>query len=429
MPKRKAKILIVDDAQINRIILCELLRNQYQILEAEDGKKALEMIKEDKSIDLVLLDIVMPNMDGYQVLEKMKEQRYLEYLPVIIISSEGDTTSMEKAYELGATDYIRRPFESYIINRRIKNTLMLYEKQKKLVHLVEQQIQKRVNNNTTLINVLGHIVEFRNGESGLHIQHIQTITKMLLLQMGKKSHEYKLSDADILLISTASSLHDIGKMFIPPSILQKPAKLTDEEYEIMKTHTTIGYKMCMNDLNLRPYSAGAKYHHEALNGKGYPEGLAGDKIPIEAQIIRVADEFDAIVSKRQYKSHIGIVDTLKILIENAHNGKNNLPATKALKKVVIDDTIYEISSAFNYVDYLKENIKRLKQIKKYHDKMISASSEKQKNLEGMKLLFIAGETVDNCVSILADYENALSEKEKIIDKLNDELKEIKKLKI
>ena len=230
---------------------------------------------------------------------------------------------------------------------------------------------------------------------------------------------------------TCAYLHDIGKMFIPPSILQKPAKLTDEEYEIMKTHTTIGYKMCMNDLNLRPYSAGAKYHHEALNGKGYPEGLAGDKIPIEAQIIRVADEFDAIVSKRQYKSHIGIVDTLKILIENAHNGKNNLPATKALKKVVIDDTIYEISSTFNYVDYLKENIKRLKQIKKYHDKMISASSEKQKNyyLEGMKLLFIAGETVDNCVSILADYENALSEKEKIIDKLNDELKEIKKLKI
>ncbi len=231
--------------------------------------------------------------------------------------------------------------------------------------------------------------------------------------------------------TTCAYLHDIGKMFIPPSILQKPAKLTDEEYEIMKTHTTIGYKMCMNDLNLRPYSAGAKYHHEALNGKGYPEGLAGDKIPIEAQIIRVADEFDAIVSKRQYKSHIGIVDTLKILIENAHNGKNNLPATKALKKVVIDDTIYEISSAFNYLDYLKENIKRLKQVKKYHDKMMSVSSEKQKSyyLEGMKMLFDTGETVDNCLSILADYENALTEKEKIIDKLNAELKEIKKLKI
>lgn len=231
--------------------------------------------------------------------------------------------------------------------------------------------------------------------------------------------------------TTCAYLHDIGKMFIPPSILQKPAKLTDEEYEIMKTHTTIGYKMCMDDLNLRPYSAGAKYHHEALNGKGYPDGLAGDKIPIEAQIIRVADEFDAIVSKRQYKSHIGIVDTLKILIENAHNGKNNIPATKALKKVVIDDTIYEISSAFNYLDYLKENIKRLKQVKKYHDKMMSVSSEKQKSyyLEGMKMLFDTGETVDNCLGILEDYENALTEKEKIIDKLNAELKEIKKLKI
>lgn len=231
--------------------------------------------------------------------------------------------------------------------------------------------------------------------------------------------------------TTCAYLHDIGKMFIPPSILQKPAKLTDEEYEIMKTHTTIGYKMCMDDLNLRPYSAGAKYHHEALNGKGFPDGLAGDKIPIEAQIIRVADEFDAIVSKRQYKSHIGIVDTLKILIENAHNGKNNIPATKALKKVVIDDTIYEISSAFNYLDYLKENIKRLKQVKKYHDKMMSVSSEKQKNyyLEGMKMLLDTGETVDNCLGILEDYENALTEKEKIIDKLNAELKEIKKLKI
>lgn len=231
--------------------------------------------------------------------------------------------------------------------------------------------------------------------------------------------------------TTCAYLHDIGKMFIPPSILQKPAKLTDEEYEIMKTHTTIGYKMCMDDINLRPFSAGAKYHHEALNGKGYPEGLKGDKIPIEAQIIRVADEFDAIVSKRQYKSHIGIIDTLKILIENAHNGKNNLPATKALKKVVIDDTIYEISSIFNYVDYLKENIKRLKQIKKYHDKMMSVSSEKQKNyyLEGMNMLFEKGETVENCVNILKEYENTLVGKEKAIDKLNAELKEIKKLKI
>ena len=206
MPKRKAKILIVDDAQINRIILCELLRDQYQILEAEDGKKALEIMKEDKMIDLVLLDIVMPNMDGYQVLEKMKEQRYLEYLPVIIISSEGNTTSMEKAYELGATDYIRRPFESYIINRRIKNTLMLYEKQKRLLNMVEEQIYEKEKNNSMMINILGHIVEFRNGESGPHVHHVQTMTRLLLQCLMNKTNSYNLTDEDVLIISTASAL-------------------------------------------------------------------------------------------------------------------------------------------------------------------------------------------------------------------------------
>ena len=231
--------------------------------------------------------------------------------------------------------------------------------------------------------------------------------------------------------TTCAYLHDIGKMFIPPSILQKPSRLTDEEYEIMKTQTTIGYKMCMNDVNLRPYSAGPKCHHEALNGTGYPEGLKGDAIPIEAQIIRVADEFDAIVSKRQYKSHVGIIDTLKILIENAHNGKNNVPATKALKKVVIDDTIYEISCAFNYLDYLKDNIKRLTQVKKYYDKMNSSNSEKQKNyyLEGMKMLFDKGETVENFEEIFEQFKQALINKNEQIDKLNAELKEIRKLKI
>ena len=330
MTKRKAKILIVDDAQINRIILCELLRNQYQILEAEDGKKALEIMKEDKMIDLVLLDIVMPNMDGYQVLEKMKEQRYLEYLPVIIISSEGNTTSMEKAYELGATDYIRRPFESYIINRRIKNTLMLYEKQKKLVHLVEQQIQKRVNNNTTLINVLGHIVEFRNGESGLHvmhingesglhIQHIQTITKMLLLQLGKKSHEYKLSDADILLISTASSLHDIGKISIDEKILNKPGRLTKDEFEIVKQHSSIGAEMLKtvpnynnNDLLKYAYQI-CRWHHERYDGNGYPDGLKGEEIPIAAQVVSIVDAYDALTSKRVYKEAYSHEEALKMI--------------------------------------------------------------------------------------------------------------------
>lgn len=231
--------------------------------------------------------------------------------------------------------------------------------------------------------------------------------------------------------TTCAYLHDIGKMFIPPSILQKPSKLTDEEYEIMKTHTTIGYKMCMNDLNLRPYSAGPKFHHEALDGSGYPSGLKGSAIPIEGQIIRVADEFDAIVSKRQYKSHVGITDTLKILIENAHNGKNNIQATKALKKVVIEDTMLEISSTIDYLDFLKDNIKRLKQINRYERKMKVASTKKGKSYysEGMKLLFRDGENEENYTTILQEYNEALASRAGIIDKLNAELKEIKKLKI
>ena len=231
--------------------------------------------------------------------------------------------------------------------------------------------------------------------------------------------------------TTCAYLHDIGKMFIPPTILQKPARLTDEEYEIMKTHTTIGYKMCMNDLDLRPYSAGPKFHHEALDGSGYPAGLKGTAIPIEGQIIRVADEFDAIVSKRQYKSHVGITDTLKILIENAHNGRNNIQATKALKKVVIEDTMLEISSTIDYLDFLRDNIKRLKQIDKYAQKRDSSKTKKTQNYyaEGMKLLFKDGEDFDNYQTILQEYHEALSSRSGIIDKLNAELKEIKKLKI
>ena len=231
--------------------------------------------------------------------------------------------------------------------------------------------------------------------------------------------------------TTCAYLHDIGKMFIPPAILQKPARLTDEEYEIMKTHTTIGYKMCMNDLDLRPYSAGPKFHHEALDGSGYPAGLKGTAIPIEGQIIRVADEFDAIVSKRQYKSHVGITDTLKILIENAHNGRNNIQATKALKKVVIEDTMLEISSTIDYLDFLRDNIKRLKQIDKYAQKRDSSKTKKTQSYyaEGMKLLFKDGEDFDNYQTILQEYHEALSSRSGIIDKLNAERKDIKKLKI
>lgn len=245
-------------------------------------------------------------------------------------------------------------------------------------------------------------------------------------------------------------LHDIGKQFIPHDILQKPDKLTDEEFEVMKTHTTIGYEMCMKDLKLRPYAAGPYYHHEALDGSGYPQGLTKKDIPYEAQIIRVADEFDAIVSKRQYKSHIGISDTLKIIIDNTQPhqqlnksdvlaemvnnvklGRDNPKIVKCLIKVVIDDIEYEISGKQEYLDFIKEDLIRIEQMIKYKKKMDKKKSEKDKNyyLEGFKMLMHQGETVENIENVHAELKEAFDNHKKEIKHLWDEIKVIKKLKV
>lgn len=232
-------------------------------------------------------------------------------------------------------------------------------------------------------------------------------------------------------------LHDIGKLFIPPRILQKQSSLTEEEYEIMKTHTTTGYNMCMKDLKLRPYANGTIYHHEALDGSGYPKGLTKKNIPIEGQIIRVADEYDAIVSKRQYKSHIDISDTLAILIEDAtassgqKYGKINPKILKALIKVVIDDIEYEKYCVKEYTKYLEENITRLKEIDKYAIKMKQAKKDKDKTYyeNGVKLLLVQGESLDNYLDVLHEYEQAHIVRSDILKKLDSEIKKIKKMKV
>ena len=242
-------------------------------------------------------------------------------------------------------------------------------------------------------------------------------------------------------------MHDVGKLFIPKNILNKPSKLTDEEYEIMKQHTTLGYNMCIKDVKLRPYAIGALCHHEALDGTGYPKGLTKKDIPYEAQIIRVADEYDAIVTKRQYTTHVNISETLRDLIKDTKpdpkfcaldnlaqkekTGKINSTILKKLFKVVIDDTLYEISFNMDYMDYLKEQIKRLELIKKYQDKSDNSNKEKTKSYytEGMKLLFQDGENFDNYIQILSEYRQALENKKEVIQKLYDEIKIIKKLKV
>lgn len=266
-----------------------------------------------------------------------------------------------------------------------------------------------------------------------HCENVASITCRLCeyLHCNKGFTEY---------CTICAYLHDIGKLFIPASVLQKPGKLTDEEYEIMKTHTTKGYKICMDDLKLRPYATGALNHHEALNGSGYPNGLTKKDIPYEAQIIRVADEFDAIVSKRQYKSHIGISDTLKILIENSQAvpgtkapkyGKNNPLIVKVLFKVVLDDIEYEIFLTESYIEELKADIKRIEQIFKYREKMNKAKKDKDKNYfyEGIQFLFKTDETLDNIDSVYDEYKIALDKRKAIIDNLYKEMKVIKKLKV
>lgn len=259
--------------------------------------------------------------------------------------------------------------------------------------------------------------------------------------------EYLHLNRDFTVYCTICAyLHDIGKLFIPPSILQKNGPLTDEEYEVMKTHTTIGYEMCMKDLKLRPYAAGPKYHHEALNGKGYPEGLKKKDIPLEGQIIRVADEFDAIVSKRQYKSHVDISDTLVMIIDDSKPtkadalaklgsdsrlGKVNPKAVKALLKVVIDDIGYEISCLDEYINYLKDQIKRLEQMEEYYNKMVLAKKASKKSYyeEGIKLMLDRNETLDNFRDVLYEYKDALKVRKEREDKLYSEIKKIKKLRV
>lgn len=245
-------------------------------------------------------------------------------------------------------------------------------------------------------------------------------------------------------------MHDLGKLFIPQEILQKPSKLTDEEYKVMQTHTTIGHKMCMKDERLRPYAAGPLYHHEALDGSGYPNGLTKKDIPYEGQIIRVADEYDAIVSKRQYKSHVGITDTLQIIIENTKpheevkksdamnqiienvkSGKDNPIIVKTLIKVVIDDINYEIFCTQEYVDSLKEAIKRLKKAEVYYNKMKNAKSDKRENYfyEYTKLYLEKGEDINNIFEIKKEYEDAYTRRKEKIEELYNEIKKIKKLKV
>lgn len=306
--QNKSQILLVDDSAMNRMILKEILGGDYSILEAENGQECLEKMQaEAGNIALVLLDINMPVMDGFEVLKAMNANHTIEDIPVIMISSDDSDDAIRRSYELGASDYVNRPFDARIVYRRVTNTIKLYAKQRRLVQMVSDQIRARENNTDTLVGVLSHIVEFRNGESGAHVLHIRIITELLLHRLLEISSQYPITAEQQDNIPLASALHDIGKIGIDEKILNKPGKLTPEEYEVIKTHSMLGAEMLhqLENFNEQPLLQTAyeitRWHHERWDGRGYPDGLKGDEIPISAQLVALADVYDALTSERCYK--------------------------------------------------------------------------------------------------------------------------------
>ena len=304
----KPLILIVDDCDMNREILREILSSDYSIMEACGGEEALSMIHQfGTGISLVLLDIVMPGLDGFEVLSYMNQDHTIEDIPVIMISSEDSEAFIRRAYEMGASDYVSRPFDAKVVYRRVTNNIKLYAKQRRLIRMVTEQIREREKNVSMLVGVLSQIVEFRNGESGLHVKHIRRFTECILDCLIEKDPDLHLGAKERENIPLASALHDIGKIAVDDKILNKPGRLTPEEFEAMKLHTVYGAKMLEE---LQPYydepllktaTDIAHWHHERWDGRGYPDGLVGDAIPLSAQIVSLADVYDALTSERCYK--------------------------------------------------------------------------------------------------------------------------------
>lgn len=362
MEKRNLpQLLVVDDSEMNREILKEILGKEYRILEACDGEEALKMLEQyGTEISLVLLDIIMPKMDGFEVLAYMNRDKWIEDIPVIMISSEGSESYIRRAYELGASDYISRPFDAKVVYQRVINMIKLYAKQRRLIHLVTDQIYEKEKNNRMMTGILSQIVEFRNGESGLHVLHINILTQLLLEKLMRKSENYDLSWSQQHMIATASALHDIGKIGIDEKILNKPGKLTKEEFEAMKQHTIIGARMLdrlemYHDEEMMKYAYEiCRWHHERYDGKGYPDGLKGEEIPISAQVVSLADVYDALVSDRVYKKAYSHEKAMEMIL-NGECGMFNPLLLECL--VEIQDKVHKelgIKGVNECLEYLEE---------------------------------------------------------------------------
>lgn len=357
----KQQILIVDDEEINRMILDGMFSEDYETIQATNGQDAISQIKNNPDIVLILLDIVMPVMDGFHVLEYMKEQDLLETLPVILITSETIGDSEDKAYSYGVADVIHKPFYPHIVKKRSRNIIELYQNKKNMeLRLKEQEEailaqQKEINeNNEFMIDALSSVVESRSAETGEHTRRIKYYTRLLMKYVAKYFPKYGLTPSQMDLIARASVLHDIGKIGIPDAILLKPGALTDEEFELMKTHTTIGcdilkkfYRDKESEFGRYSYEI-CRHHHERWDGKGYPDHLAGDEIPLSAQIVSIADVYDALISPRVYKSSYAHEVAFEMIMngECGQFSPDILECFRLAKEDFFD--ILEVSKMFNF---------------------------------------------------------------------------------
>ncbi len=446
--KHRQKVLIVDDSEMNRNILSEMLGGEYDIIEAENGAEAVNILrKESVNISLVLLDIVMPVMDGYGVLAVMNSRHWIDDVPVIMISSDNSVSSMRRAYELGITEFISRPFDALIVRHRVVNTIMLYAKQKRLVGMVADQIYEKEKDSSLMINILSHIVEFRNGESGMHVLNVQMFTEILLRQLVRQTDKYNISKADISLIGKASSLHDIGKISVPDHILNKPGRLTPEEFEIMKNHSVAGASM-LEELTLYQDEPLVKiayqicrWHHERYDGRGYPDGLKGEEIPISAQIVALADVYDALTSERVYKKAFSHEKSMEMIM-NGECGCFNPLLLECLKAA--SEAIEKVK-AHNSDENEKQRENLALELMKYEELSASEETLRLLDYERMKNDFFASvsnelhfeyTTSPSMISLYPNNSNMLDISELIAYPVDDErltsiisMDEIKKLGI
>lgn len=329
-------VLVVDDMEINREILTEILGEEYRVETAENGRMALEMIEKMQGIlAVVLLDLMMPEVDGFAVLEVMQEKGWIEKIPVLIISGETSVKAERKCFDYHISDFIRKPFDNALVKKRVRNVVNLFQYQRNLEDKVQEQTtvlreqnkllrsqaDKLKKSNTNIIEILGTVVEYRDFESGEHINRVKGYTRILARRLAENYPEYGLDQDKIDIIVSASALHDVGKIAIPDNILRKPGRLTDEEFACMKTHTSRGSEILQNIRNAWDDEYGkisyqiCRHHHEKFDGRGYPDGLVGDDIPIAAQIVSIADVYDALVNERVYKDAFPKEEAFRMITE------------------------------------------------------------------------------------------------------------------